>query len=199
MTERKRLIVSFALLLFVFALLIPTANAKDGEFDKVVSHLKSKYQAKKVKIPFLWVAKFAVKIVRPAGVKSFDITLFEDLKFSKATLDEEMQAAMRNSLSAEWSPILRVRSRNGEQVYMYMREAGNDVKIMFVTIDKNEAAVIRAKFNPEKLAEFINNPKIFGISLSDSDQRASNNKEKKAKQIEEGKTEEKNEEPKKDN
>lgn len=196
--QRKRLIVSFALLLFVFALTIQTANAKDGEFDKVVSHLKSKYQAKKVKIPFLWVAKFAVKIVRPAGVKSFDITLFEDLKFSKTTLDEEMQSAMRNSLSAEWSPILRVRSRNGEQVYMYMREAGKDVKIIFVTIDNNEAAVIRAKFNPEKLAEFINDPKIFGVSLSDSDQRASN-KEKKAKPIEEAKTEEKNEEPQNNN
>jgi hypothetical protein len=168
---RKRLLISFVLLLFIFALTVPTANAKDGEFDAIVKHLKTKYQAKKVKIPFLWVARFAVKIVRPAGVKSFDITLFEKLQFSRATLDEEMQAAMRNSLSADWSPILRIRSRTGEQVYMYMREAGKDVKIMFVTIDKDEAAVIRAKFNPNKLAEFINNPKIFGISLSDSDQR----------------------------
>ena len=198
MTLRKRLLVSFALLLFVFALTQPeTANGKDGEFDAVVSHLKTKYQAKKVKIPFLWVARFAVKIVRPAGVKSFDITLFEKLQFSKTTLDEEMQAAMRNSLSAEWSPVLRVRSRTGEQVYMYMREAGNDVKIMFVTIDNENAAVIRAKFNPEKLAEFINNPKIFGISLSDSDQRASK-RERKSEPTEEAKTEEK-EEPKKDN
>jgi hypothetical protein len=169
--QRKRLLASFALLLLVFALITPTANAKDREFDAIVKHLKTKYQAKKVKIPFLWVARFAVKIVRPAGVKSFDITLFEKLQFSRTALDEEMQAAMRNSLSAEWSPILRIRSRTGEQVYMYMREAGKDVKIMFVTIDKDEAAVIRAKFNPDKLAEFINNPKIFGISLSDSDQR----------------------------
>jgi hypothetical protein len=165
--KRKSLLISFALLLFVFAQFAPAAKATDGEFDAIANHLKTKYQAKKVKIPFLWVARFAVKIVRPAGVKSFDITIFENLKFSRATLDEEMQAAMRNSLSAEWSPILRIRSRNGEQVYMYMREAGKDVKIMFVTIENDEAVVIRAKFNPDKLADFVNNPKIFGISLSD--------------------------------
>lgn len=192
MTLRKRLLVSFALLLFVFALTQPTAKAKDGEFDAVVNHLKTKYQAKKIKIPFLWVARFAIKIVRPAGVKSFDITLFEKLQFSRSTLDEEMRAAMHNSLSAEWSPVLRIRSRTGEQVYMYMREAGKDVKIMFVTIDNENAAVIRARFNTDKLAEFINNPKIFGISLSDSDQRASN-KERKEKPIEAAKTEEKKE------
>ena len=199
LSSRKKLLVSFALLLFVFALLTPTANAKDGEYDAIVNHLKSKYQAKKIKIPFLWVARFAVKIVRPAGVKSFDITLFEKLQFSRTTLDEEMQAAMRNSLSAEWNPILRIRSREGEQVYMYMREAGNDVKIMLVTIDKDEAAVIRAKFSPDKLAEFINNPKIFGVSLGDSDQRAQNRRKDSDDNNEDAKTEEKKEVPQKDN
>lgn len=198
MLRRKRFFISFALLLFVFALSAPAVNAKDGEFDSIIKHLKTKYQAKKIRIPFLWVARFAVKIVRPAGVKSFDITLFEDLKFSRATLDEEMQAAMRNSLSLEWSPILRIRSRTGEQVYMYMREAGKDVKIMFVTISKDEAAVIRAKFNPDKLAQFINNPKIFGISLSDGNQRAQL-KNRSSNEKEDAKIEEKKEETKKDN
>jgi len=88
-----------------------------------------------------------------------------------------MQLAMRNSFGADWSPILRVRSRTGEQVYMYMREAGKSVKIAVVTIDKEQAAVIRATCNPEKLADFINNPKIFGISLDDGDRRASNSEE----------------------
>ena len=55
---------------------------------------------------------------------------------------------------------------------MYMREAGKSVKIMLVAIDKEQSAIIRATFNPEKLAEFINDPKVFGVSLNDSDQRA---------------------------
>ena len=51
------------------------------------------------------------------------------------------------------------------------------MKIAVVTIDKNDAAIIRATVNPEKLADFINNPKIFGISLDDGKQQANNKAE----------------------
>jgi hypothetical protein len=173
MFHQKKITAALAFLVLVLAFNAPTANAKGGEYKKIVKHLKSNYQAKKVKIPFMFLARFAVSVVRPAGVKSFSVTLFEDLKFSRDTLDKEMQAAMRNSFGAEWSPIFRVRSRDGQQAYMYMREAGKSVKITLVTIEKGQAAVIRATFSPERLADFINNPKVFGISLDDN-QRANN-------------------------
>ncbi len=169
--------ITLAAILFflAFTFTAPAANAKDNEHKQIVKHLKTKYQAKKVKIPFMWLARFAVKMVRPAGVKSFSVTIFEDLKFSRETLDEEMQAAMRSSFGAEWIPILRVRSRTGEQVYMYMRESGKNVKISLVTIDKQQAAVIRATINPDKLAEFMDNPKIFGISLDNGEKTSQKN------------------------
>ena len=197
MLTRKKIIIALTFLTFAFTFAVPTANAKGGEYKSVVKHLKTKYQAKKVKIPFMWLARFAVSIARPAGVKSFSVTIFEDLKFSRETLDEEMQAALKKSFGADWIPILRIRSRTGEQVYAYMREAGKNVKITLVTIDKQEAAVIRATFSPERLAEFINNPKIFGISLDDGDRRANNEgKNIKPKEVV---VEQKPEEPKKDN
>ena len=166
----KKSLITFSFLLLVLTFVSPNVHAKGGEYEAIVRHLKTKYQAKKVKIPFMWLARFAVSVVRPAGVKSFSVTMFEDLKFSRDTLDEEMQAAMRTSFSKDWSPILRVRSRTGEQVYMYMRETGKVVKIALVTIDREQASVIRATFNPDKLADFINDPKIFGISLDDNKQ-----------------------------
>jgi hypothetical protein len=168
----------FCLLLFNFVMPLQ-AKAKGNEYKQIVRHLTTKYQAKKVKIPFMWAARFAVRVIRPAGVKSFSVTIFENLKFSRETLDEEMQSALKDTLSGDWSSILRARSGEGEQVYMYMREAGNSVKIMLVTINKNQAAVIRARFNPEKLAEFINDPKIFGISLNDSRKPADADSESK--------------------
>jgi len=196
MFRRKKIFIWLTFLTLAITFAVPSANATGGEYKAVVKHLKTKYQAKKVKIPFVWLARFAVSVVRPAGVKSFSVTIFEDLKFSRETLDEEMQTAMRNSFSADWSPILRVRSRTGEQVYMYMREAGKSVKLAVVTIDKKQAAVIRATFSPDKLAEFINNPKIFGISLDDNKQQATN---KISEPKENVVMEEKNEVQKKDN
>lgn len=186
MVDRKKTISKvltfLALLLFTFGV-ATQAEAKSGsEYKSIVGHLRTKYRAKKVKIPMMWLARFAVRVVRPAGVKSFSVTMFEDLQFSRESLDREMQGAMRNSLGAQWNPILRVRSREGQQVYMYMREAGDSVKLMLVTIDKNQAAVIRAKFSPERLAEFINDPKIFGVSLNDNEQRGENKEAQKTEQ-----------------
>lgn len=169
MQNKRKLITASALLLLTFAFTAPQTFAKTSEYDKIVRHLKQKYQAKKVSLGFVWLARAAVKLVRPAGVKSFNITLFKDLKFSKETLDLEMQNALRNSFTADWNSVFRVRSRDGQQAYMYMREDGSNVKITLVTIDTENAAVIRATFSPDKLAEFINDPRIFGISLSDGD------------------------------
>jgi hypothetical protein len=168
MTNRKLILSVFILALLTVS--IQTANAQGKGYDKIVKHLETNYQAKKVRIPFMWLAKIAVKVVRPAGVKSFNVTLFENLTFSRATLDQEMQSAMSDSLGADWSPIIRIRSREGEQVYMYMREEGENVRVMFVAIDKNNATVVRAKFNAEKFIEFLNNPKIMGISLGSDKQ-----------------------------
>ena len=198
MLIKRKILISMTFLLLVFAFTVPTADAKPNEYKAIVKHLKTKYRAKKVKIPLLWLARFAVSVVRPAGVKSFSITIFEDLKFSRETLDAEMQSAMRNSFGAPWSPILRVRSRTGEQVYMYIREAGKSVKIAVVTIDKQQAAIIRATFSPEKLADFINDPKIFGISLNDDEHRANNNG-KNPNPKKDDVLDEKREEQKKDN
>ena len=167
MFNRKPLLIACVLLLLTFTFTAPATFAKPSEYDKIVRHLKSKYQAKKVSLGFVWLARAAVKLVRPAGVKSFNITLFKDLKFSRETVDVEMQEALKSSFAPDWNSVFRVRSRDGQQAYMYMREDGSNIKITLVTIEKENAAVIRATFSPEKLAEFINDPKIFGISLGD--------------------------------
>lgn len=165
MCKGKHLFAAGFLLALTFAFAAPQAFAKPNEYEKIVRHLKSNYKAKKVSLGFVWLARMAVKIARPAGVKSFNVTLFKDLQFSGETIDTEMQEALRQSFGPEWTSVFRTRSRDGQQAYMYMREDGSNVKLTVVTIDKQNAAVVRAKFSPEKLADFINNPRIMGISL----------------------------------
>ena len=169
---RRRSILTVSILVIAFvAFASRPVEAKPSEFDLISQHLKRQYHAKKVHIPFMWLARAAVRVVRPAGVKSFNVTLFDGLKFSMESLDNEMQRAMRSSFGPEWSSIFHARSRDGQQAYMYMREDGPNIKVAVVTIEKEQAALIRATFSPDKLAQFINDPKIFGISLSDDDDK----------------------------
>lgn len=173
MQTKKKLITASVVLLSILAFTAVPAEAKPNEFDRIAKHLKTNYKAKKISFGFMWLARAAVKVIRPAGVKSFNLTLYKDLQFSRENLDLEMQRAMRDSFGPEWSSVLRVRTnQGGDQVYMYMREDGKNVKIALVTVNQENAAVIRATFSPEKLAEFINDPKIFGISLGDRDNKA---------------------------
>lgn len=159
-----------ALLLLVSAF-TTTASAKPSEFDLISRHIKQKYHAQKVGIPLMFLAKAVVRIAKPAGVKSFGISLFRDLQFSFDTIDNEMQQAMRSSFGPEWTSVFHARSRDGQQAYMYMREDGQDVKIAVVTIERDQAAVVRATISPDRVASFIDNPSVFGISLKDGDDK----------------------------
>jgi hypothetical protein len=169
-TKHRRLYSRSLAALLVTAALIsaasPAARADDPEFDAITRQLKSHFNARRVSIPFLGLANFFVKIVRPAGVKSVKVAIFEDLSFAQGQLGNGFNAVMRNALRPEWQPLLRVRSRDGEQLYVYAREAGENIKLLVVNIDRTDAVVARVKLSPKRLAEFLQNPKILGISIN---------------------------------
>lgn len=165
MTKRKRYFIYVLALAVALSFGSAPASAKDHEFDAIAKHLKSQYKAKRRKIPLMGLANFAIKIIRPAGVKSIKVAIFEELNHAPAVGDNALSLVMRNALSPHWQPLVRLRSRNGEQMHVYAAEEGKSVKLMVVTIDGSEAVVARVKINPEKLKEFLENPKLMGISL----------------------------------
>ena len=170
MTIKKRLIAALGFLLLMSAFAASPVNAqakKVNEYKSIVKHLKTRYKAKKVSIPMMWLARAAVKVARPVGVQSFSLTMFENLQFTSATLDAEMRSMMKNSFGADWSSVYHGSSRDGQQSYMYMRDEGKSINMTLVTINKDQAAVIRARFHPDKFIEFLNDPKIFGVSIGD--------------------------------
>lgn len=165
MTKRKRYFIYVLALVVALSFNYTTASAKDLPFDAIAKHLKSQYKAKRRKIPLMGLANFAVKIIRPAGVKSIKVAIFEELDHAPAAGDNELNLILRNALSPDWRPLVRVRSRTGEQTYVYATEEGKSVKLMVVNIDRDEAVIARVKLNPDKLKDFLENPKILGIPL----------------------------------
>ncbi len=164
MTARKRHLPQ--VLILTLALLLPavTVAAKEKGFKAIVKHLESTYQAKRRRIPMLGLARFVVKIVRPAGVKDLQIAIFEDQDFSSHLPGASLDTAIQNALTAEWKPLLRVRSQRGEreQVYVYAKASGKEIKVMVVSLEPREAVVVEAKTNPEAVMKYLDKPETFG-------------------------------------
>lgn len=171
MRSPRKLFLYALILLALFSVGYRRAAAQSNQgFDAITKHLKTRYRAKKRSIPFFGLAKFAVRIVKPAGVKSISLSLFEDLKNTDELPDNELNGLMRNSLSSEWQPLVSVRQRNGDQVYIYAADAGKDIKLAVLVINQREAALARVRVNPDALRKFMDNPQILGISLGDDRQ-----------------------------
>jgi hypothetical protein len=150
--------------LSLVALFCSSASARGDDFDAVVRNVRAACGGKKVHIPFLGLANFASKFARPAGVKSFKLAVFEGLTMSGDV--SGLGAAVGRSLGPEWRPLLRVRGGHGaEQTYVYAREAGDDLRLMIVSVEGDQATVVRAKVSPEALARFARDPKLMGVSL----------------------------------
>ena len=161
---RLRFFARAAAVLSVAVIVTAPVAARADDFDAVVKNVRAACGGKRVRIPFLGLASFATKLVRPAGVKSFKLAVFEDL--TRAGDVSGLGDAVGRSLGPEWRPLVRVRTgRGAEQTHVYIREAGENLKLMIVTLDGQQATVIRAKINPEALARFARDPKLLGISL----------------------------------
>lgn len=150
----------------ILAVLAIQSVARSDDFGDIVHKIEKHYNAKKKKIPFLGLAGFAVKVIRPAGVKGFKFAIFEDQDFAAGPRDREFEQALRGSLDEKWTPTVSSRDRvSGNRSYVYTHKAGKDLEVLSVTISPRQAIVVQAKINPESTAKFMEKPQVLGISL----------------------------------
>ena len=173
MNRMRRLIRQAALFALLLALLLApgfTAHAKGKGFKDVVKHLEKNYQAKKTKIPMLGLANFAIKLVRPAGVKGFKLAVYEDQDFSAREGSPSFDAVLRDAYNKDWQPLISLNSRRegNTRTYIYAKYSGKDAQFAVLTMQEREAVMLEVKFNPDAAARFLENPKIMGISLGNS-------------------------------
>ncbi|HEY9435277.1 MAG TPA: VWA domain-containing protein [Blastocatellia bacterium] len=163
---------SFLFAIMIALLVSPSffALAKGKGFKDVVKHIETNYGAKKVRIPFLGLANFAIKLIRPAGVKGFKLAVFEDQNFSAHERAASFDSVMREAYDKDWRPMVQVSSkRNGaSHTFIYVRSSGKDVQFALAVLEDREAVVLEVKFNPDAAARFLENPKIMGVSLGKS-------------------------------
>ncbi len=165
---RKAILVAASIALLLAPAL--DAQAKGKGFKDVVKHIEKQYGVKKTRIPMLGLANFAVKVVRPAGVKGFKLAVFEDQNFLSRPDAAPFDTVMREAYNKDWAPLVQITSRRdgGARTFIYAKNSKKDVHFALVTIEDSEAVVLEVKFNPDAAAKFLENPKIMGISLGNS-------------------------------
>ncbi|HEV7859473.1 MAG TPA: hypothetical protein VGO91_12710 [Pyrinomonadaceae bacterium] len=164
----KRLIAQAVLLaaLLGYAGALEVAQAQTAEYGSVVKLVESHFHVKHKGTPF--IANLAVKVVRPRGVRDFKLATFEDQDFSAPGADTEFGLAVRRLLTPTWQPLVQTRNRrDGEQTYVYLREAGDNFKVMVVTIERRDATVLQAEVSPQALVKWIKDPEKMGRELRD--------------------------------
>lgn len=170
MTIKTKLLTRVLITLTVISLAPVVALGGDESFSSVVKHLKKNYNAKQQGFfGAMMLARFAVKVIKPAGVKNFKMVYLKDLDYSQGESPERghFHAFIRETIDPKWAPLMQYSSPREQQwSYVYVTRENEDVKLLVVTLQQQNAVVLQTTFSPAKLVEFMNNPQIMGISLN---------------------------------
>src|ERR1044072_8143733 len=166
-------IVSVVLLLFGA---VSVVNAKGDDFNAVVKMIEQFYGVKHEGIPFLakagmGAARTAARIKggtarRLAEAGSVKLAVFEDQKFNGEF--SKFRSTLNTALNETWSPLVQtVSATDNEQVYIYLREAGEKYNVLVITIDPRDATVVQVTLSPENLKLLLKDPEGTGKAITD--------------------------------
>jgi hypothetical protein len=172
-TSYIRVISAIALL---FLCSIHAASAKGDDFNSVVKMIEQFYGVKHEGIPFLakagmGAARTAARIKggtarRLAEAGSVKLAVFEDQKFAGEF--PKFRNTLNSALNQTWMPLVQTTSATDqEQVYIFLREAGEKFNVLVVTIESRDATVVQVTLSPENLKLLLKDPEGTGKSITE--------------------------------
>ena len=162
--------------LLVFVIFPSVVHAKGDDFKSVVKMIEQFYGVKHEELPFL--AKAGIKVTRTAArikggtarrladAGSIKLAIFENQAFDGDFT--KFRTGLNAALNETWSPLVQTLSATaGEQVYVFLREAGNKFNVLVITIEQNDATVVQATLSPKNLALLLKDPEGSGKSITE--------------------------------
>ncbi len=146
---------SFVVIL-LFSFISTGVIAKPDPYKSVINHLKKRYNAKQMRLPFvIGLASFGARIYTKGAVKGLKVAIFKEQNFIETIKDPGFETVFR-TFDTSWMPMIRFYSRKQMQrTYLYAKEAGKDFQIMVTALQPDSAVVLTVKINPAQLAKFI--------------------------------------------
>src|SRR5688572_2543948 len=149
----KRLLVS----LLVLAVSLPL----HADFAAVARAIDRKSGVKRIWIPLLGLARFAVRVVEPKGVNDFQLATFEG---TDNVDPRELQQLLREKLGKGFQPLVQVWSRKSgkkEWSFIYARPHPNSDRIELVILahDDEDTTLVRVDVNADIVARELGEPR----------------------------------------
>lgn len=135
-------------------------RAADREFSEVVGVISDEFHTRPTSIPLFGLVNVFTAAVRPAGTRHIDLAVFEHLSEHDCQ-GRNLTEALLNAVGRSWKPFVQVRSRrNGheETVLVYMRQQGNEWKLLVTAVERDEATVVQLLLNADALARWMASP-----------------------------------------
>ena len=164
--------------ILVVAMILTTVNAvqaKGDDFNSVVKVIEQFYRVKHVGVPFLAKAgmKVGTTVARIKGGQarrfaeagSIKPAVFEDQNFNGDFT--KFRASLNEALNATWMPLIQTLSaQDQEQVYIFLKDAGDKVNVLVITIEQRDATVVQVTLSPKNLALLLKDPEGTGKAIT---------------------------------
>jgi hypothetical protein len=168
--------------IFIAIMLVATftsatvVRAKGDDFNSVVKMIEQFYRVKHTGIPSL--AKAGMKVAttaarikggeakRLAEAGSIKLAVFEDQDFAGDFL--KFRTSLNDALNATWMPLIQTLSaKNEEQVYVFLKTAGEKYDVLVVTIEQRDATVVQVTLSQKNLAILLRDPEGTGKAITE--------------------------------
>ena len=124
-----------------------------ADFAAVARALDRHKGVSRVWIPFLGLARVAVRIVEPEGLHDFQLATFTGADNVDA---RELQRIMRTHVGEGFKPLVQVWSRkSNEWSFIYAKPVGNHIELMILAHDDEDTVLVRVAVDADKVAEEI--------------------------------------------
>jgi len=158
--------------------LAPPTAATTDEFGSVVKLVERFYRVKHQGIPILaragmTAARTAARIKggtakRLAEAGSVKVAIFEDQDFDSRGAIVNFKNSIMNELGERWSPLVQTLApKDEEQTHIFLRNAGDKVDVLVVTIERHAAAVVQVTLKPDVLASLLRDPNDMGRAITE--------------------------------
>jgi hypothetical protein len=154
------------------SLLLPDgAWAKEDEFKTIVNHLSIQYHKRPMR--FMGFLSFVANRFNPAGVSDLKMAIFEDLDPSCRLAGSGIDVVQQAATLGGFKPFVRITSRrDGEQTFIYAREAKQKYEMIIVVLEEEESVVLRMTLSTEVMADWVMEPERRGKnSIRENGQR----------------------------